>query len=279
MGATTGSTPYPARRYFVDRPPRASGKSSGGCAARNLEKLRRVVCGWAQSVQAGRGHHAPSRRGSERGNEVMGKVRTGHSTSLDGFIAGPNDGPEAPMGEGGERLLGWYFGGDTEYRLPGTEMVFKVAPQTAELLRETRTTTGALVTGRRTLISLMGGAADTHWTYQSLLLPIRHHQSGCPRDHLLRSLGTASKAPCAGESGCRRQRRRRDRCESRAAVHQSGTPRRNTPRYGARRTRRRRRAIRPPRHRADRAGEHSGDRGRRSHASHIPRRIVIRFRS
>ena len=64
----------------------------------------------------------------------MGKVRTGHSTSLDGFIAGPNDGPEAPMGEGGERLLGWYFGGDTEYRLPGTEMVFKVAPQTAELL-------------------------------------------------------------------------------------------------------------------------------------------------
>ena len=44
----------------------------------------------------------------------MGKVRTGHSTSLDGFIAGPNDGPEAPMGEGGERLLGWYFGGDTD---------------------------------------------------------------------------------------------------------------------------------------------------------------------
>jgi hypothetical protein len=33
------------------------------------------------------------------------------------------------MGEGGERLLAWYFGGDTEYRLPGTEMVFKVSPQ------------------------------------------------------------------------------------------------------------------------------------------------------
>ena len=80
----------------------------------------------------------------------MGKVRTGHAISLDGFIAGPNDGPEAPMGVGGERLLAWYFGGDTEYRLPGTEMVFKVSPQTAEFLRETRTTTGALVTGRRT---------------------------------------------------------------------------------------------------------------------------------
>jgi dihydrofolate reductase len=80
----------------------------------------------------------------------MGKVRTGHATSLDGFIAGPNDGPEAPMGVGGERLLAWYMGGDTEYRLPGTEMVFKVSAQTAEYLRETSTTTGALVTGRRT---------------------------------------------------------------------------------------------------------------------------------
>ena len=80
----------------------------------------------------------------------MGKVRTGHSTSLDGFIAGPNDGPEAPMGIGGERLLAWYMGGETEYRLPGTEMVFKVSPATAEYLRATSATTGALVTGRRT---------------------------------------------------------------------------------------------------------------------------------
>jgi hypothetical protein len=37
-------------------------------------------------------------------------------------------------------------------------------------------------------------AADTRWTYQSLLLPTRLHQSGCPKDRLLRSLGTASKA-------------------------------------------------------------------------------------
>ena len=80
----------------------------------------------------------------------MGKVRTGHSVSLDGFIAGPNDGPEAPMGVGGERLLAWYASGDTEYGLPGTEMVFRVSPQSAELLRETHETTGALVTGRRT---------------------------------------------------------------------------------------------------------------------------------
>jgi hypothetical protein len=55
----------------------------------------------------------------------MGKVRTGLAVSLDGFISGPNDGAEVPMGVGGERLLAWYAAGDTDYRLPGTDMVFR----------------------------------------------------------------------------------------------------------------------------------------------------------
>ncbi len=76
--------------------------------------------------------------------------------SLDGFIAGPNDGPEQPLGEGGERLFAWYSAGDTEYRLPGTEMVFNVSAQSAELLREAHTKMGAFVTGRRTF-DITGG--------------------------------------------------------------------------------------------------------------------------
>ncbi|MDQ3832649.1 MAG: dihydrofolate reductase family protein [Actinomycetota bacterium] len=80
----------------------------------------------------------------------MGKVSTGLSMSLDGFIAGPNDGPERPLGEGGMRLFAWYAGGDTEYRLPGTEMVFMVSLQSANLLREAHSKMGAFVTGRRT---------------------------------------------------------------------------------------------------------------------------------
>ena len=80
----------------------------------------------------------------------MGKVATGLSMSLDGFIAGPNDGPGSPLGDGGERLFAWYSGGDTEYRLPGTEMVFMVSPQSAQLLGEAHTNMGAFVTGRRT---------------------------------------------------------------------------------------------------------------------------------
>ena len=53
----------------------------------------------------------------------MGKVRTGLAVSLDGFISGPNDGPDAPMGVGGERLLAWYGAGDTEYRLDRKSVV------------------------------------------------------------------------------------------------------------------------------------------------------------
>jgi dihydrofolate reductase len=88
-------------------------------------------------------------------------VRTGLSVSLDGFIAGPNDGPEAPMGVGGERLLAWYSAGDTEYRLPGSDMAFMVSAQTAEYLAETSRTTGALVFGRRTF-DLTNGWGGKH---------------------------------------------------------------------------------------------------------------------
>ena len=37
----------------------------------------------------------------------MGKVRTGISVSLDGYVAGPNQTLENPLGEGGERLHDW----------------------------------------------------------------------------------------------------------------------------------------------------------------------------
>jgi dihydrofolate reductase len=80
----------------------------------------------------------------------MGKVSTGLSMSLDGFIAGPNDGPEQPLGEGGERIFAWYSSGETDYEMPGTGMVFRVSPASAELLREAHRTMGAFVTGRRT---------------------------------------------------------------------------------------------------------------------------------
>ena len=80
----------------------------------------------------------------------MGKVMSGLTMSLDGFIAAPNDGPENPLGEGGMRLFDWYSSGDTEYVVPSGGMAFMVSKQSAELLREVFSSLGAIVTGRRT---------------------------------------------------------------------------------------------------------------------------------
>jgi dihydrofolate reductase len=45
----------------------------------------------------------------------MTKVVAGITTSLDGYITGPNDGPGVGLGEGGERLHYWVFGGRNTY--------------------------------------------------------------------------------------------------------------------------------------------------------------------
>jgi len=39
----------------------------------------------------------------------MGKVRLDITVSLDGYVAGPNDGPDQGLGEGGERLHDWVY--------------------------------------------------------------------------------------------------------------------------------------------------------------------------
>jgi dihydrofolate reductase len=79
----------------------------------------------------------------------MSKVFVELSMSLDGFVAGPNDGPENGLGDGGERLFQWYYSGDTDFPLPGMDMVFKISRASAELLREEWATIGAMVAGRR----------------------------------------------------------------------------------------------------------------------------------
>ena len=45
----------------------------------------------------------------------MTMVAAGITTSLDGYVAGPNDGPGKGLGEGGERLHYWVFGGPWTY--------------------------------------------------------------------------------------------------------------------------------------------------------------------
>jgi dihydrofolate reductase len=71
----------------------------------------------------------------------MGKVTAGFTMSLDGFIAGPGD----DVG----RLFTWYYSGDTDFPVMGTDMVFKISGASAELLQKEWSNIGAIVTGRR----------------------------------------------------------------------------------------------------------------------------------
>lgn len=79
----------------------------------------------------------------------MNKVILELSMSLDGFVAGRNDSPDLPLGEGGKHLFDWYSSGDTELSLPGTEMTFSVSRASAEYLRGEWDTFGSMVAGRR----------------------------------------------------------------------------------------------------------------------------------
>ncbi|MDV3223294.1 dihydrofolate reductase family protein [Intrasporangium sp.] len=45
----------------------------------------------------------------------MSKVIAGITTSVDGYVAGPDDGPGRGLGTGGERLHHWVFGGPWTY--------------------------------------------------------------------------------------------------------------------------------------------------------------------
>ncbi|MDR3578137.1 MAG: dihydrofolate reductase family protein [Anaerolineaceae bacterium] len=80
----------------------------------------------------------------------MGKVIVSLSMSLDGFIAGLNDGPDNPLGDGGESLFKWYSSGDTNYTWPDGQMESRVSTASAAYLRQMVGTIGAFVTGRRT---------------------------------------------------------------------------------------------------------------------------------
>jgi dihydrofolate reductase len=77
----------------------------------------------------------------------MAKVTVPLTVSLDGYIAGPNDGAERPLGEGGEPLFDWYFSGDTPSRYGDR---FRLSKASAEVFDAGIDACGAILTGRRT---------------------------------------------------------------------------------------------------------------------------------
>ncbi len=77
----------------------------------------------------------------------MGNVNVDISMSLDGFVAGPNQSLEAPLGEGGELLHEWILATKSWRELHGRSGG-EVTPDD-EITRESTEAAGATVMGRR----------------------------------------------------------------------------------------------------------------------------------
>jgi dihydrofolate reductase len=86
----------------------------------------------------------------------MGKVVFNNSVSLDGYVAGPNDSPDNPLGDGGGQLFNWYFSGDTPVKAPGNVPEFKLSKESARHFEEGIASIGAMVAGRR-MFDIAGG--------------------------------------------------------------------------------------------------------------------------
>jgi dihydrofolate reductase len=77
----------------------------------------------------------------------MTQVNAGITISLDGYIVGPNDGPGRGLGDGGERLHYWVFGGPWSY---DEEARGQATGADRELLDDAFDHVGAIVGGRNT---------------------------------------------------------------------------------------------------------------------------------
>jgi len=77
----------------------------------------------------------------------MTQVNAGITTSLDGYIVGPNDGPGRGLGDGGERLHYWVFGGPWTY---DEEPRGEPTGADKEVLDDAFARVGAVVGGRNT---------------------------------------------------------------------------------------------------------------------------------
>jgi dihydrofolate reductase len=80
------------------------------------------------------------------------------SMSLDGFVAGPNEGPDNPLGDNGHKLHDWLSGGEP----PGPSGVPSGPSGVNGQVFDESLATGAVVAGRRTFEPADGWGGDHH---------------------------------------------------------------------------------------------------------------------
>src|SRR5919201_3978546 len=90
----------------------------------------------------------------------MTKVLAGITMSVDGFITGPNDGPGKGLGDRGEQLHAWVFGGPWSY---GDEPRGQPSGEDAAWLEEVTSRIGAVVGGRWTYEAAEHGGDRNPW--------------------------------------------------------------------------------------------------------------------
>jgi len=121
----------------------------------------------------------------------MGLVTSRISISLDGFVAGPNQSLENPIGEGGLRLHEWIFGTASWRRMQGESGGAEDAD--SKVIDEATSGAGAYVMGRN-MFSPGRGPWDPEWKgwwgddppYHVPVFVLTHH----PRDPLPMRGGT-----------------------------------------------------------------------------------------
>lgn len=105
-----------------------------------------------------------------KGGVDVGKIVAQITMSLDGYVAGPHDGPGRGLGEGGERLHYWVFGGPWSYDEPPTEGATGVDK---ELLDESSRRIGAVIGGRGTYDAAGAWGGENPWGVPFFILTHR----------------------------------------------------------------------------------------------------------
>ncbi|ODT98404.1 MAG: deaminase [Pseudonocardia sp. SCN 72-86] len=90
----------------------------------------------------------------------MGKVVATITTSVDGYVTGPDAGPDAGLGIGGERLHYWVFGGPWSY---AEEPTGDPDPIDKAFLDDSMAGLGAVVCGRHTYDSAGAWGGRNPW--------------------------------------------------------------------------------------------------------------------
>lgn len=90
----------------------------------------------------------------------MTKLTASITTSLDGYITGPNDGPGRGLGEGGERLHYWVFGGPWTY---DAEPRGQPTGADKEFLDQAIARAGAVIAGRNTYEAAEAWGGNNPW--------------------------------------------------------------------------------------------------------------------